>query len=514
MTTRLPDVPRIQDPAVYEFLQRVKVRLGELQNLVDHIHNETAGIGTLLASQISDFDEAVQDVVSGELIAGTNIQLLYDDTLGQLQISGVHGHPVTDIVGFTEAIQDIVGAMLVAGTDISLNYDDSLGTVTITNIGGGGGGGSGPPFLSTDITDFNEAARDAIGACLVAGTGISITVNDAGDTITITNTGGGGGGGVPYGYIGAWEHGVTTGNSAATNTTALNALIASAHAAGGGTIWFSSPGDYLINGTITLKSFVSIRMAKGARFAWAGATTGSIFQTLTTDVVVNADYQIIINEGFGFTGIVFDLHSHLYCNFDILGLGASGACTFVKIGADSTSGQSYPLYSLNTGLNNYKIQHMGIVGIGLHIVGKDLGGSGQVVTLCTFYNTQFTQCQVRGIRIDRWADTNTFTGDTYVNAAGANSYGVTVNEIGSPEPSVYNLRFDHLAIDTFGTGLSRTGLYLGLSKLIYIDSFFQNPTAENGQMNVAACTSYVIRGQDPSVGDDIYIHQKGIHVGL
>lgn len=42
---------------------------------------------------------------------------------------------------------------------------------------------------STDIADFAEAARDAIGAALVAGANITITVNDAGDTITIGNTG-------------------------------------------------------------------------------------------------------------------------------------------------------------------------------------------------------------------------------------------------------------------------------------------------------------------------------------
>jgi hypothetical protein len=44
---------------------------------------------------------------------------------------------------------------------------------------------------SSSYTD--EQARDAIGAALVAGTNIAITVNDAGDTITIDATGGGGG---------------------------------------------------------------------------------------------------------------------------------------------------------------------------------------------------------------------------------------------------------------------------------------------------------------------------------
>lgn len=47
---------------------------------------------------------------------------------------------------------------------------------------------------STSITDFAEAARDAIGAALVAGTNITITVNDAADTITVAASGGSPGG--------------------------------------------------------------------------------------------------------------------------------------------------------------------------------------------------------------------------------------------------------------------------------------------------------------------------------
>lgn len=43
--------------------------------------------------------------------------------------------------------------------------------------GGGGGGG---------VTD--EQVRDVIGAALTAGTGVTVTVNDAGDTITLSIT--------------------------------------------------------------------------------------------------------------------------------------------------------------------------------------------------------------------------------------------------------------------------------------------------------------------------------------
>ncbi len=47
-----------------------------------------------------------------------------------------------------------------------------------------------------DSSTVAELIRDVIGATLVAGTNISINVNDAGDIITISASGGGGGGGV------------------------------------------------------------------------------------------------------------------------------------------------------------------------------------------------------------------------------------------------------------------------------------------------------------------------------
>ena len=44
-----------------------------------------------------------------------------------------------------------------------------------------------------DNISGDELARDAIGAALVAGSNVTITVSDAGDTITIASSGGGGG---------------------------------------------------------------------------------------------------------------------------------------------------------------------------------------------------------------------------------------------------------------------------------------------------------------------------------
>lgn len=47
--------------------------------------------------------------------------------------------------------------------------------------------------LGVDYTTLDERARDTIGAALVAGSNVTITVNDGADTITIASTGGGGG---------------------------------------------------------------------------------------------------------------------------------------------------------------------------------------------------------------------------------------------------------------------------------------------------------------------------------
>lgn len=79
------------------------------------------------------------------------------------------------ISDFTEAVQDAVAALLGAGSNITLTYDDAADSLTIEAAGGAAG---------LDA----EAVRDAIGVALI-GTGlISVAVNDAADTITISTT--------------------------------------------------------------------------------------------------------------------------------------------------------------------------------------------------------------------------------------------------------------------------------------------------------------------------------------
>lgn len=78
----------------------------------------------------------------------------------------------TTISDFTEAAQDAINALLVGASGVTLSYNDSANTLTIT-----GGGAAGLDA---------EAVRDAIGVALVGTGNITVTVNDAADTITIS----------------------------------------------------------------------------------------------------------------------------------------------------------------------------------------------------------------------------------------------------------------------------------------------------------------------------------------
>lgn len=88
-----------------------------------------------------------------------------------------------EVTSYTdEQVRDVIAAALTAGAGITVTADDAANTITI----------------AIDTTAESERIRDVIGAALVAGAGISITVDDAGESITIANTGGGGGGGTTY----------------------------------------------------------------------------------------------------------------------------------------------------------------------------------------------------------------------------------------------------------------------------------------------------------------------------
>jgi hypothetical protein len=77
--------------------------------------------------------------------------------------------PVIPVLPTTEELQDLIGGMFLDGPGMTVLYDDGVGKILVTcNI--------------NQYTD--ELARDAIAAAATQGTGILITNDDGGDTLT------------------------------------------------------------------------------------------------------------------------------------------------------------------------------------------------------------------------------------------------------------------------------------------------------------------------------------------
>ena len=116
------------------------------------------------------------DAAAARAAIGAGTSNLALGSTGSTAAAGNHGHTSAAITDLTETVQDVVGAFLVAGSGVTVSYDDAANTFTINATGGGGG------------TTDPEIVRDVIGTALVAGSGVQITVNDAGDSITVAST--------------------------------------------------------------------------------------------------------------------------------------------------------------------------------------------------------------------------------------------------------------------------------------------------------------------------------------
>jgi hypothetical protein len=104
-----------------------------------------------------------------------------------------------DVVTFDAASGDWIAQASTGGSGLTIQDENGTVATGVTQIdiqGAGAVATSGTGEVVITIPGYtDEQARDALGAALVAGSGISIAVNDGADTITITATGGGVGSG-------------------------------------------------------------------------------------------------------------------------------------------------------------------------------------------------------------------------------------------------------------------------------------------------------------------------------
>lgn len=182
-------------------------------NAQGQITGTTNNFIAIPSTQVTDFNEAAQDAVGGILTDSSSVDFTYSDGGNTIQAfvlpGGVDHDALLNFVGNEHINHSSVS--ITAGTGLSGGGDITASrTLNIANTGvtaGSYGNNANSPQLavnaqgqitsivnspisisSLSITDFAEAVDDRVAALVVAGTGVTATYNDAGNSLTIAST--------------------------------------------------------------------------------------------------------------------------------------------------------------------------------------------------------------------------------------------------------------------------------------------------------------------------------------
>lgn len=168
-----------------------------------------------------------------------------------LQSLPTHTHTTADITGFGEAVDDEVASLLVAGTNISLTYNDAANTLTIASTATGTIGGS------TGATDNAILRADGTGGATLQNS--VVTIDDSGNVSgvgSITASGditlsagrslriNGSGGGQATVASGFWGDTIVGGTNGLSVSTGSAILAAASSTYAGGVDWANSSVVY------------------------------------------------------------------------------------------------------------------------------------------------------------------------------------------------------------------------------------------------------------------------------
>jgi hypothetical protein len=137
------------------------------------VYRTAAGAGSLL---IKDQGGTTIATLTGKGVAELTWSRSLTNSPSQAWVGVVtteassHTHAVSDITALDEQIRDVVGTALVGGTNISVSINDAGDTITVNG----------------NIT--SEVIRDTIGTMTSGTNGITVTHNDAADTLVISPT--------------------------------------------------------------------------------------------------------------------------------------------------------------------------------------------------------------------------------------------------------------------------------------------------------------------------------------
>lgn len=157
---------------------------GAIPSLVRPAHGDPANDSsttdaTVVVDAISDEIEAIATELGVNPSGGSATVVARLDAL-DTTVSGKaatsHAHATSDITSLAEYIRDTIGATLVAGSNVSVTVDDAGDTITIASTGGGG-------LTQEQVEDFLGTST------LVGGTNVTVTYNDTAGSITIAAAG-------------------------------------------------------------------------------------------------------------------------------------------------------------------------------------------------------------------------------------------------------------------------------------------------------------------------------------
>ena len=173
---------RLQAPAHSAFSGNVTLTLPASTGSLVGTGDSGTVTNTMLAGSIANAKLANSSATlnSQTLTLGSSLTLDTDNI----------GEGSSNLYFTNERVDDRVNALLVAGSNITLTYDDAGNTLTIAASGGGSGTVT-EAFKTISVSGQDNIVADSATDTLTvaAGSGITLTTNASTDTLTITNSG-------------------------------------------------------------------------------------------------------------------------------------------------------------------------------------------------------------------------------------------------------------------------------------------------------------------------------------
>jgi len=178
------------------------------------VNTDLAGAGIAAASHthtstaITDFDEAVQDIIGADVVGGTGISVSYNDTTGKTTVTNtaIYSHPTQAAIDvdatnngvnvIDRVVVDTLGHVTSVGTrNLSEATTSAAGVMSPTDKTKLNGIAAGAEVNQNAFTTVAVAGQSDVVAdgktdtlTLAAGTGVTLTTNAGTDTVTITNS--------------------------------------------------------------------------------------------------------------------------------------------------------------------------------------------------------------------------------------------------------------------------------------------------------------------------------------